>query len=340
MSDPVAFLGVAGTGSPILVSSANPLPVAATVTATATTVAKATAAAPSYTEGTEDDLSMTLAGSLRVTNTTALAAGSNVIGHVIVDTTSTTAVTQATAANLNAAVVGTGTAGTAAGGVLTIQGVASMTKLLVTPDSVALPANQSVNNAQINGITPLMGNGATGTGSQRVTIASDNTAFTVNPAGATASGSSLTVNPVTTGGRGATANPTAVADGQVVNAMFDKLGKQVVVGAIRTLKGTQNTIITASTAETTIVTAVASTFLDLYGLILANTGATTTKVNIRDTTGGSIIATLEVPTLETRGFMLSVDSAIAQTTVNTNWTAQCASSTSSLEVTALYVKNT
>lgn len=59
-------------------------------------------------------------------------------------------------------------------------------KLLVTPDSVALPANQSVNVAQVNGVTALMGNGVTGTGSQRVTIASDNTAFAVNPASATA----------------------------------------------------------------------------------------------------------------------------------------------------------
>lgn len=221
----------------------------------------------------------------------AINTGTNVIGHVIVDTTSTTAVTQATAANLNAAVVGVGTAGSASGGVVTVQGVASMTPILATA------------------------------------------------AGTTASGSAVAANPLTVGGRGATANPTAVADGQVVNAMFDKLGKQVTVGAIRTLKGSQNTIITASTAETTIVTAVASTFLDLYGLILANTGATTTKVDIRDTTGGAIIATIEVPTLETRGFMLPVDSAIPQTTVNTSWTAQGASSTSSLQVTALYVKN-
>lgn len=57
---------------------------------------------------------------------------------------------------------------------------ANTNKLLVTPDSVALPANQSVNAAQINGVTPLMGNGVTGTGSPRVTIASDNTAFSVN----------------------------------------------------------------------------------------------------------------------------------------------------------------
>lgn len=49
-----------------------------------------------------------------------------------------------------------------------------------------LEANQSVNVAQINGVTTLMGNGVTGTGSQRVTIASDNTAFSVNPLSATA----------------------------------------------------------------------------------------------------------------------------------------------------------
>lgn len=49
-----------------------------------------------------------------------------------------------------------------------------------TTNLVALGANQTVNIAQINGVTPLMGNGVTGTGSQRVTIASDNTAFAVN----------------------------------------------------------------------------------------------------------------------------------------------------------------
>lgn len=43
----------------------------------------------------------------------------------------------------------------------------------------ALSANQSVNIAQINAVAPLMGNGVTGTGSQRVTVASDNTAFPV-----------------------------------------------------------------------------------------------------------------------------------------------------------------
>lgn len=46
----------------------------------------------------------------------------------------------------------------------------------------ALTANQSVNVAQINGATPLMGAGNTGTGSQRVTIATDQAAVPVSVA--------------------------------------------------------------------------------------------------------------------------------------------------------------
>lgn len=53
--------------------------------------------------------------------------------------------------------------------------------LRVSTGTVTVTAtNLSTNVAQINGVTPLMGNGVTGTGSQRVTIASDNTAFSVN----------------------------------------------------------------------------------------------------------------------------------------------------------------
>ncbi len=51
-----------------------------------------------------------------------------------------------------------------------------------TTNLVALAANQTVNVAQINGVTPLMGAGNTGTGSPRVTIATDQVAFSVNAA--------------------------------------------------------------------------------------------------------------------------------------------------------------
>lgn len=51
----------------------------------------------------------------------------------------------------------------------------------IGPDFDPLLASaKSVNNAQVNGVTVLTGNGVAGTGAQRVTIASDNTAFPVN----------------------------------------------------------------------------------------------------------------------------------------------------------------
>lgn len=111
--------------------------------------------------------------------------------------------------NLKTTTVGTGTAGSAASGVLTVQGIASMTKLLVTPDSVALPANQSVNESQINGVSPLMGNGVSGTGSQRVNIASDNTAFSV-----VSTSSGAITNPTST--LTMTAATTAYTAGQLI----------------------------------------------------------------------------------------------------------------------------
>ncbi len=62
---------------------------------------------------------------------------------------------------------------------------ANGTAMLVTGTGGTFPVtatNLSTNIAQMNGVTVLMGNGVTGTGSQRVTIASDNTAFSVNAA--------------------------------------------------------------------------------------------------------------------------------------------------------------
>lgn len=106
--------------------------------------------------------------------TNALPVGSNVIGHVITDTGSTTAVTGTVtiSGTVNQGtspwiVAGGGTAGTPGAAVLTVQGVSGGTA-------------QPVNHTLIAGNAVLTGNGVTGNGSQRVTIASDNTAFGVN----------------------------------------------------------------------------------------------------------------------------------------------------------------
>lgn len=106
------------------------------------------------------------AGSLTVDGTVSITANSSVNVAQLAGTTTDTNSGNKSAGTLRV--------------VLATDQPALTNKLLVTPDSVALPANQSVNVSQINGVTPLMGNGVTGTGSQRVTIASDNTAFSVN----------------------------------------------------------------------------------------------------------------------------------------------------------------
>lgn len=172
-------------------------------------------------------------------------------------------------------------------------------------------------------------------------IVSQATASSLNAqvVGNVANGASDSGNPIKIGGVGKTANPTAVTDGQRVDAMFDKLGKQVTVGALRALKGKQKTTITSSTSETTIVTAVASTFLDVYSILISNTSATATNVTIKDATGGSTVAIISVPANDIRGFTLPVDSAIPQASTNNNWTATSSASVASLEITALYVQN-
>lgn len=98
------------------------------------------------------------------------------------------AVTANAGSNLNTSALATaakqpalGTAGTASADVITVQGRASMTKLLVTPDSVALPNNQSVNLSQVGAATVALGS-TTSAGCIPVVIASDQAAVAVKQA--------------------------------------------------------------------------------------------------------------------------------------------------------------
>jgi hypothetical protein len=191
-------------------------------------------------------------------------------------------------------------------------------------------SNWSQNIAQVNGSTVSTAT----TGVQKVGV--------VGNAGAIfdgATAASVPANALYTGLRGSTANPTAVSDGQTVGALADKLGKIIAVGSIRDMKVQQFTTITSSTSETTIVTAVASTFLDLYGLIITNSSATATTVIIKDSTAGTTRMEFVVPPGDTRGFMLPEGGAHSQATVNNNWTATCGTSVASIFITALCVKN-
>lgn len=147
-----------------------------------------TAGAPLFTSGAPGLVSLTGTNNIATVTavtaiTNALPAGANVIGHVIADTGSTTAVTQATGTNLHAVLDATST---------TAVTQATGTNLHSVVDSGTITT--VTNLAQMNGAALLMGNGVTGTGSQRVTIASDNTAFSVNVANANANGQATMAN--------------------------------------------------------------------------------------------------------------------------------------------------
>jgi hypothetical protein len=62
-------------------------------------------------------------------------------------------------------------------------------------------------------------------------------------------------------------------------------------------------------------------------------------VDIKDSTGGSIVTTLAAPANDTRGFTVPVDSAIPQATAANNWTATVSSAVTSIEIMVLYVQN-
>jgi hypothetical protein len=108
----------------------------------------------------------------------------------------------------------------------------------------------------------------------------------------------------------------------------------------RDLKANQTTTITSSTTETTVLTAQAGTYLDVHGVIVANTSATPCEVTFKDATAGTVRFTIMVPALAQAGFMLPSNDGYTQAVLNNNWTATCATSVASVKITVFAVKNT
>lgn len=209
------IIAVGGNVANAVAATANPVPVGGIFTTTPATLASGQTGTMQFTaaQNIKHDVT-TIAGTAPTTAGKLDVKGAD--GDVFVR--------QATATNLNAAVVGTGTAGTPAGNILTVQGVASMTKLLVTPDSVALPANQSVNVAQIAGTNTVTGG----------------VAGIIAVGGNVANAVAATANPVPVGGI-FTTTPATLTTGQTATAQYT---------AAQNLKTDLATI--AGTAPTTV----------------------------------------------------------------------------------------
>lgn len=115
--------------------------------------------------------------------------------------------------------------------------------------------------------------------------------------GPTASGSSIAANPLTTGGRAQNAEATAVTNGQVVNAAFDLVGKQIVSPFANKENFLTGSTAGVTTATNTQLVAAQAAGIKIYltGYSCANTGTNTSLLQITSGSGGSVLWTLINP---------------------------------------------
>lgn len=125
--------------------------------------------------------------------------------------------------------------------------------------------------------------------------------------------------PVQMGGMARTANPTAVAGGDVVKFSADKLGRQLNRPVqVRDLITTAYVSV-ANGTETTFKAASAGEFLDLVYIMGSNSSDAAVIVDIRAVTAGNILMSLAIPANGTAGVSLSVP--FPQSEGGNNWTA-------------------
>lgn len=180
----------------------------------------------------------------------------------------------------------------------------------------ALPANQSVNVAQINGVTPLMGAGNTGTGSHRVTIATDQAVLNglgvyVEDAAETAGGNLSMVGTV----RRDTAATSSNASGDNSTLNTDASGLLWTRTIDACSSGAKTflpiNISTATTTEITPSLAGASNRYYICSLVLLTAGANNVALVDDDSDGcGSVTSGLAGGTTSGSGFNMAANSGL------------------------------
>jgi hypothetical protein len=145
-------------------------------------------------------------------------------------------------------------------------------------------------------------------------------------------------NPVKVGAVAMQTNPTAVADADRVNVYADDLGRLVMQPFVPRDLTVQNNITLTSTTETTLIAAAASTFHDLVWIFLSNSSATLVRVDLRDSTGGTVRLSVNLAA-DGGGAQIALPVQLKQATANNNWTAQLSGAVSSVYISAIAVKN-
>jgi hypothetical protein len=167
-------------------------------------------------------------------------------------------------------------------------------KLLVTPDSVALPANQSVNVSQLAGTATDTNSGNKSNGTLRVVLATDQPALaTAMPTsnatqdGAYVAPGAATPSKLNTiGGIVQIALPAPQADTKAVQMACDKYGRPKVTGPQMTLASSDATPITTATGTIVVAAPAANFHLRIYYVMANNSSATACRVSWRDGAAG------------------------------------------------------
>lgn len=180
------------------------------------------------------------------------------------------------------------------------------------------------NLTQVGGTTV----GTAASGVQQVGITGHAAASVDSP-----TASSVPANALYHGVRAATAYPTAVTDGQMVGAMGDKAGRQVVVTSAPRDLTSGFVLQTTDASSHTLIAAAASTFADISLLVITNETATATVVSLGDGT-----ATYKYAIASNGGAVVPFNPPLPATSANTAWTVT-SSAVVTLDFSGTYVKN-
>lgn len=206
------------------------------------------------------------------------------------------------------------------GGSLTVDGtvtanLAAGTNNIGDVDVLSLPAIPAGTNnigdvdvLTVNGVAPAFGTGARGATVQRVTIATDDSVPVTNagtfavqlatntPVGNIAHDSADSGAPIKFGGRARTTEIAAVATDDRVDAIFDKVGKQVTLPYAlpeNFVSGAITSAMTGTTSTSLIAAPGGSLRNYLTTIVVSNAHATVgTDVAIQDGNGGTTIMTI------------------------------------------------
>lgn len=137
------------------------------------------------------------------------------------------------------------------------------------------------NIGEINGVAPLMGNGATGTGSQRVTIASDNTPFAVKIDQTTPG----TTNKVSIGTDGTVTVNALPTGGNTIGNVGLNAGTQIIGKTVPATTCGTTAVAQALAVVPTSSTAVFTSTTCLIAAFFNNTNATPQTVTLTDNAG-------------------------------------------------------